>query len=173
MPVTRAFVLMPLTVLLAIGAAVAQTPQPAAPGGAPAAPAPAKDAAAAAKPDAVEPQGFTYDPQGRRDPFVSLIVTKKTTTEPSGPMTHTLRGLALADARLTGILKAGDRYLATLEAPDKRSYSIRVDDRLLDAVVKRIEADAVVFVELDANPYSGTGPREVRKTLRPAAEVVR
>jgi Tfp pilus assembly protein PilP len=119
------------------------------------------------------PASSGYDSGGRRDPFVSLIVTKKTTTEPSGPMTHTLRGLALADAKLTGILKAGDRYLATLEAPDKRSYSIRVDDRLLDAVVKRIEADAVVFVELDANPYSGTGPREVRKTLRPAAEVVR
>jgi Tfp pilus assembly protein PilP len=84
-----------------------------------------------------------------------------------------LRGLSLADAKLTGIVKAGDRYLATVEAPDKRSYSIRVDDRLLDAVVRRIEPDGVVFMEIDANPYSGTGPREVRKTLRPAAEVIR
>ena len=121
------------------------------------------------------PVSSGYDAAGRRDPFVSLVVPKR--PSPSTPaaerMNGTLRGLSLADARLTGIIKAGDRYLATVEAPDKRSYSIRVDDRLLDAVVKRIDADAVVFVEFEANPYSGTGPREVRKTLRPAAEVIR
>jgi Tfp pilus assembly protein PilP len=125
------------------------------------------------------PVGFPvssgYDAGGRRDPFVSLVVPKR--PSPTAPAaeraTGTLRGLALADARVTGIIKAGSRFLATVEAPDKRSFSVRVDDRLLDAIVKRIEADAVVFVEFEANPYSGTGPREVRKTLRPAAEVNR
>src|SRR6266550_571722 len=37
------------------------------------APAPAPAATPAPAPAAVEPQGYTYDPQGRRDPFVSLL----------------------------------------------------------------------------------------------------
>jgi Tfp pilus assembly protein PilP len=116
-----------------------------------------------------------YDAGGRRDPFVSLVVPKRPTasTPAIERLSGTLRGLSLADAKLTGIIKSGDRYLATVEAPDRRSYSIRADDRLLDAVVKRIDADGVVFMELESSGFSGGGPREVRKTLRPAAEVIR
>ena len=87
MPVTRAFAFTSLTVLLTTGVGFAQAPHagapaPAAPVAAPATPAAAPGAPAAApaaqataekKPDAVEPQGFTYNPEGRRDPFVSLL----------------------------------------------------------------------------------------------------
>ena len=78
MTVTRVPVLTLLTVLLAGRGA---RPGPAAGAPAPAAPAAStrgtgdrpRPRRAETKPDAVEPQGFTYNPEGRRDPFVSLL----------------------------------------------------------------------------------------------------
>src|SRR4030095_9221930 len=85
-PVIRALAFMPLTVVLTTGVGFAQTPQAGRPApGAPAAATVTPVAAAAptvttptgvaAKTaDAAEPQGFTYNPDGRRDPFVSLLL---------------------------------------------------------------------------------------------------
>ena len=113
---TRALVFIPLTVLLATGAAQAQAPQAAAPAapatapaatslvpdGAPGAQPAAKAMAAEAKADAVEAQGFTYNPEGRRDPFVSLLrrgVDSSQTTRVAG-----LAGLGTAEVSLRGVV---------------------------------------------------------------------
>jgi hypothetical protein len=62
--------------------------------------------------------------------------------------------------------------MAILENPDKQSYVAKVKDRLSDAVIKSIDADGVVFVEI---PDAGTNarPREIRKLLRAVDEVNR
>ena len=59
-------------VLLAMTLTAAPVSAQTAPGGAPAT-APAPAAAAGQPSDPVTPQGFTYAPEGRRDPFVSLV----------------------------------------------------------------------------------------------------
>jgi len=111
-----------------------------------------------------------YDDGGRRDPFVSLIVTKKTAAgSPAMRMGIGVQNLAITDVTLRGITKVGARYLAMIEGPDKRSYTVNAQDHLLDGFVKSVDAEGIVLVEQDA---AGRG-HEVRKTLRVAAEVIR
>src|SRR5688500_4307541 len=84
----------------------AQAPAAAAPQRPAADPAPAATAkpGEAAAPSAVEPQGYSYDRDGRRDPFVSLLrrgtdMTRNTSgTRPPG-----LAGLATGEVTLSGI----------------------------------------------------------------------
>ena len=182
MPVTRAFVLMPLTVLLTTGAAVAQTPQPAAPAAAPApaaatpgapaeapaAEAPAKDAAAAAKPDAAEPQGFTYDPQGRRDPFVSLLrrgVDSSQTRRVAG-----LAGLGTAEVSLRGVVLSQGDFVGIVQGVDSKTYIVRTGDKLSDGSIRSITANSMVILQQVNDPLSLEKVHEVRKVLRQTEE---
>lgn len=114
-----------------------------------------------------------YDSGGRRDPFVTLIIPRRTT---AAPRTETLlrprtglAALALSDVNITGLTKVGDSMMAILTGPDKQSFVLHVNDRLLDASVKAIDQQGVVFMQ----QIEGTKPQEIRKTLRAAAEVIR
>jgi type IV pilus assembly protein PilP len=169
MPVTRVFVVILLTVLPATGAALAQTPTPA-----PAAPpattaeAPAKDAAAQAKPDAVEPQGFTYNPEGRRDPFVSLLrrgVDSKQTTRAAG-----LAGLGTAEVNLRGVVLSQGAFVGIVQGVDAKTYIVRTGDKLSDGSIRTITANSMVIVQQVNDPLSLEKVHEVRKVLRQTEE---
>jgi hypothetical protein len=109
-----------------------------------------------------------YDGGGRRDPFMSLIYSRRSPSAVAvAPRSTGLPSISITDARVTGILRSGQNFIAIIEGPDKLSYSARPKDRLLDAVVKSIDAKGVVFVE--QSEMTGPG-REVRKPLRRAAE---
>jgi hypothetical protein len=113
-----------------------------------------------------------YNSAGRRDPFVSLIQPRRVAVRDTGGVIRAvgLPSLSVVDVRVAGILRLGEQFVAILEGPDKRSFNARVKDRLLDAVVKSIDAGSVVFVEQS----DGGGPgREIRKTIRRAAEEIR
>jgi hypothetical protein len=115
-----------------------------------------------------------YDSAGRRDPFVSLITPRRPapSTLPTGTRSTTtgLRSIALADVAVTGVVRKGNVMLAILHgAGQPQSYVARVNDRIMDAVVKSIDAQGVVFVEVVA-PGTGARPQELRKALRGAAE---
>ncbi len=106
-----------------------------------------------------------YQASGR-DPFTPLVAPPSTSpaaaqvaNRPAG-----LPGLAVADVELKGIIASGTMRLALLAGPDGKTYLARVQDRLHDAVVRRIETDAVVLLT-SAGPQ--TASREVRKLLRP------
>ncbi len=165
MPVTRALVFMSLTVLLATGAALAQTPQPAAP----AAQAPAQDHAAEAKPDAVEPQGFTYNPDGRRDPFVSLlrrgVDSSQTTKRAAG-----IGGLGTAEVSLRGIVLSQGAFVGIVQGVDSKTYIVRTGDKLSDGSIRSITADSMVILQQVNDPLSLEKAHEVRKVLRQTEE---
>ena len=115
-----------------------------------------------------------YDSAGRRDPFVSLITPKRPT--PAGqpqagrPTAPGLRSMALADVAVTGVVRRGNVMMAILQgAGQQQSYVAKVKDRLMDAVIKSIDAQGVVFVEV-VDPGLGSRPQEIRKALRGAAE---
>jgi hypothetical protein len=113
-----------------------------------------------------------YNSAGRRDPFVSLIQPRRVAVRDTAGVVRGigLPSLSVVDVRVAGILRLGDQFVAILEGPDKRSFNARVKDRLLDAVIKSIDAGSVVFVE----QLDGGGPgRELRKTIRRAAEEIR
>jgi hypothetical protein len=115
-----------------------------------------------------------YDDGARRDPFVTLV--QKRPAPAPGPNAKGRRGLqtiAVADINVRGIVKNGTVMIAILEGPDRQSYMARQQDRLLDAVVKSIDAQGVVFVEQMQGVTTSARLSELRKTLRPAAEVIR
>jgi hypothetical protein len=113
-----------------------------------------------------------YDSAGRRDPFVTLVAPRRTSAVPSQTLMRPRTGLAalaLADVSVTGLTKAGPKMFAILMGPDKQSFVLHVNDRLLDATVKAIDQQGVVFVQ----QMEGGKQQEIRKTLRAAAEVIR
>jgi hypothetical protein len=114
-----------------------------------------------------------YDEGGRRDPFASLIVSRRATPQATGADgTRARTGLgsiALADVTVRGVIRSGSTIFAILEAPNKQSFTVRPKDRLLDAVVVSIDTEGVTF----ADQTAGMTPSQVKKTMRAAGEDIR
>ncbi len=111
-----------------------------------------------------------YNSGGRRDPFASLI-KEQPTNVPEADVTRAkgLAGMAVMDAVVTGILTSGQKWIAIVAGPDGNTYLARSNDKLHDAVVRRIDRDAVTFL---AHVADGTGTiisREVKTRLRPTS----
>lgn len=173
---TRVLTLI-LAGLLATQAVAAQAPQV---GSAPAAPAssgaaPAEDTQKPAeaqkpadtKPDAAVPQGFNYDPQGRRDPFVSML---RRGNEQSGPRLSGLAGLATSEVSLRGVVRSEGSFVGIVKGVDSRNYIVRAGDKLSDGTIQRITADTMVILQQINDPLSLEKQREVRKLLRQVEE---
>ncbi len=125
---------------------------------------------AVASPVAPEPSElYSYDSEGRRDPFVSLIARgvelPSVSERPDG-----LLGLSINEVALRGVVLSLGTYLAVLEAPDNKTYIVRPDDLLFNGSVKEITAEFIVFMEDVIDPLSLVTEREVRKGLRDAEE---
>jgi hypothetical protein len=145
------------------GAAVAARAQAARPATRPSAP-----AAVPAPPPTSD--AYSYRPEGRRDPFVSLVnrgSDRKESQRPEG-----LRGIFAGDLVLKGILVSRGAYLAIVQGPDaKRPYIAHTNDRLADGVIRAITADSLLILQEVNDPLSLTKQREIRKTLRVVEEV--
>ena len=161
------FTRLALALLLSFSTgAVARGQQPAKP----AAPPPA--AAAPAQPEKkqdlpVLDPAYVYEPAGRRDPFISLLGRGQegnpTATRPAG-----LPGLLIGEVTVKGVLKDRAGFIALLQAPDRKTYNVRVGDRLFDGTVKSINEDKVVFSQDVNDPLSLIKQREVPKPVRQA-----
>jgi hypothetical protein len=120
------------------------------------------------------PSAGGYESLGRRDPFVSLVATRRTTNAPVAPRVGSgLMSFAITDVAVTGIVRVGttETRMAILQNVDKQSYVAKVGSRLADGVVKSIDAAGVVFVQ--SGEPGVTQAREVRKLLHPTEEVKR
>lgn len=111
-----------------------------------------------------------YNDGNRRDPFVSLVATKR--QAPNAPASPVKKGSGLAsvsvnDVLVRGILRSGPDIMVTLEGPDGKQFVARRQDKLQDAVIKSIDKDGVVFVAQSVDVAGAARPREVRKGLRP------
>jgi Tfp pilus assembly protein PilP len=147
--------------------------------GSPASPAPAPGApAGAAQPSqtpaekaqsAVEPQGFTYNPEGRRDPFVSLLL-RGSDSRNTGTKIAGLGGLGTAEVSLRGTLASQGAFVGILQGVDAKNYIVRVGDKLSDGTIRSITADSMVILQQVNDPLSLEKQREVRKLLRQTEE---
>lgn len=139
----------------------AQTPapQPAAP----AAPAGGQPATAAAPAAPAEP--YSYNPEGRRDPFVSLLA-RGTDPGPAGKRGAGLGSLTTAEIVVRGVLQSLSSYVAIVQGPDMKTYIVRINDRLADGIVKNITPQGLVIIQEVNDPLSLVKQREVRKGLR-------
>jgi hypothetical protein len=118
-----------------------------------------------------------YDDGGHADPFLSLVTARRgTPTSPSAPGAKggLLVTLSVADVKCTGVMRVNSRYhSAILSGPNNQSYLVKPQDRLLDGVVKSIDALGVVLLEHTTDITGAVEGHEVRKLLHPAAEVIR
>ena len=154
-----------------------QAPQAAAPK---AAAPPAPQAAAPAAPGApaatesgpqLEPQGYTYDPAGRRDPFVSLMRRGSDTQKPTlGARPPGLSGLETSEVTLKGTVASQGGFVGIVQGVDSKTYIVKAGDKLLDGTIRTITQDSMVITQQVTDPLSLEKQREVRKMLRQTEE---
>lgn len=126
------------------------------------------------------PGGYTYNPQGRRDPFVSLI-------KPVGPDTGAksrkpgMEGFLIQEVALKGIVKTagggGEKsvaekpgYIAMFLGTDGKSYFVNVGQRLFDGQIIAIDAGSVTFRQEVTDPLSPVKTREIKQSLYASEE---
>ena len=148
-----------LALSAALGAAAQQTAPAPPPAAVPGAPAP--NASATAAPSSA----YTYTPEGRRDPFISLLgrgnEPKSRDNRPSG-----VPGLLINEVSIKGIVRDRSGYVAMIQGSDNKMYVVKAGDRLMDGTVKSIVEDAVVFSQDINDPLSLVKHKEIRKNLR-------
>jgi Tfp pilus assembly protein PilP len=142
------------------------------------APAPAQGAAAAQKPQAEKPpapaaapappppqESYTYQADGRRDPFLNLIGTG---SDPSagGRRGEGPAGMTVAEISVRGIMQSKGSLVAMIAGPDHKTYIVHQGDKLLDGSIKSITPLGLIFIQEVNDPLSLVKQREVSKLLR-------
>jgi type IV pilus assembly protein PilP len=171
----RTFTMRPSLVAVAVlavaASAAAQAPSPAPPAAATPAPG-GPDTVKSILEQGLEPPpgGYTYNPQGRRDPFVSL---QKPVEANRGPGTRPpgVKGFLIQEVALKGIVRDKTGYIAILLGTDGHSYFVRVGERLFDGVVTAIDAANITFRQEVTDPLSPVKSRDVKKSLYPSEEI--
>ena len=150
--------------LATVAAAAAQ--QPAKPAAPPAAQQPAKPAATTPAPPPVD-SSYTYQREGRRDPFLNLIGSgtdaRSIGTSRRGEGTA---GMAVSEISVRGIVQSKGELVAMVHGPDNHTYLVHQGDKLADGTVKTITPQGLVIVQEVNDPLSLIKQREVRKLLR-------
>jgi Tfp pilus assembly protein PilP len=157
---------MLMFLLLALAGVPGQSPAPAAAPAAqapPAAPTPAAVQTPAAESE--PPTAYSYDPEGRRDPFVSLV-GRGTDPKRTGERAPGIPGLLVSEVTVKGTMRGRSGYIAMIQASDNKTYIVRAGDRLMDGTVKAVTEDGVVFSQDVNDPLSLVKQREVAKRVR-------
>jgi Tfp pilus assembly protein PilP len=108
---------------------------------------------------------YRYDPQGRRDPFRSLI--GPTPQLEPGQRPPGIPGFLIDEMKLQGIFKTRAGLTAMVSGPDNKGYTIKVGDKVFDGEVVRITPTSVVFRQEVNDPTRIERYREVVKDLAP------
>lgn len=161
-----------IVMLLAV-APLAFAQKPAAPAASQPTPAPAQapataPAAAASQPPAAE--NYTYQPDGRRDPFLSLVGVggeqHALSRKGEGPS-----GLSVADVSVRGVVESRGALVAMIQGPDNKTYIVRQGDKLLDGTIKTVTPQGLIVIQEVNDPLSLVKQREIRKFLRSVEDV--
>lgn len=108
----------------------------------------------------------SYDPEGRRDPFRSLL--ERNVVDDQRPRPPGVPGLLIDEIDLKGIFLKDGAWVALVQVGSKdTSYLIRTGDQLFDGDVLRITLDEVVFKQVVNDPKIFKPFREVAKRLDP------
>lgn len=132
--------------------------------GAQGAPPPQKPPAGAPAPP-LPPESYTYEPEGRRDPFMTLLGSgaepRLGSQRPAGPA-----GMTVDELSVRGILQSRGSLIAMIQGPDNKTYVVHSGDKLLDGVINAVTPQGLVIVQEVNDPLSLVKQREVTKRLR-------
>jgi hypothetical protein len=125
------------------------------------------------------PGGYTYNGQGRRDPFISMI--KPVAPQGAkGMRPQGFPGFLIQEVALRGIVRTSEAgigsaskagYIAVFQGADPtKSFFVTVGQRLFDGVITAIDASSVTFRQEVTDPLSPVKTRDVRKSLYASEE---
>ena len=121
------------------------------------------------------PPNFEYSPQGRRDPFLSLINRGKDQSAQNGAATakrpEGVPGMLTGEMTVRGIMQTRGAWVAMVSGPDGKVFTVRAGDKIADGVIRQVNAASVVILQEVNDPLSLEKQREVRKFLRGGDEV--
>jgi len=130
--------------------------------------APGTKPAETSPPAAAAGEPYTYNPEGRRDPFVSLLSRGVEPT--AGKHTDGLSGLTTAELIVKGVLQSRGAYIALVSGPEGKTFTAHVNDRLVDGTIRSITPQGLVIMQEVNDPLSLIKQKEVRKGLRAAED---
>ena len=111
--------------------------------------------------------GTSYDPSGRRDPFLPMIqLGQQTEQDVTLPP---LQRVGLTELSLIGVLWGNYGYTAMVQTPDGKGYSIRRGTRIgpNNGVVSSITERGIIVQERFTDVYGNKQEREYVKLLHP------
>lgn len=112
-------------------------------------------------------EGYSYDPAGRRDPFISLLQRTQAKELPQ-QRPEGIPGLLIDEIEVKGIFNLNGRVFAQVQTSDKdKSYLIRAGDQLYDGEVVSISSGEITFKQVVNDPSVIKPFREVVKKLNP------
>ena len=112
-------------------------------------------------PDPKKPEK-TYSAEGKRDPFVSPVVTRSVAgTGCSGGK----RCLAIDQIALTGIVKSDSGMIAVVVNAMNKAYFLRENDPVFNGYVVKITGDSIIFKETIQDKLGKSFEREVTKRI--------
>jgi len=113
---------------------------------------------------------FQYNPEGRRDPFRSIIVSseKQVLAENLPP----LQRKELSELKVIGIVWGGFGYGAVIQTPDGKGYPVRKGTRvgLNNGVISRITNKEIVVQEKYLDIFNERKTRDIVMELHPHKE---
>jgi type IV pilus assembly protein PilP len=112
-------------------------------------------------------EAYRYDPQGRRDPFQSLVGPAPKIQ--AGQRPAGVPGFLIDEMKLQGVVRTSQGLVGMVNGPDNKGYLVHVGDKVLDGEVIRITPSAVVFRQEVNDPTRIERYREVVKDLTPDA----
>jgi Tfp pilus assembly protein PilP len=111
---------------------------------------------------------YRYDPEGRRDPFRSLIGPAP--KHDTGQRPEGVPGFLIDEIKLQGVINTRHGLSGMISGPDNKGYLLRVGDKLFDGEVIRITRSSVVFRQEVNDPTRIERYREVVKDLSPGVQ---
>ncbi len=120
-------------------------------------------------------EAITYNPEGRRDPFLSIIVLTKQKVGNKKKTLNPLENYDVTDFRLLGVVstgKAGKDYYASVILPDGKAYTIKEGTTLglYGGKVIDIKSDTVVIREYIVDYRGQLRPKDTVLKLRKEEE---
>jgi len=118
----------------------------------------------------VQVEAYSYDPKGRRDPFLSIIEAskKEREVEKKKKSLKPSEAYDVPDIKVIAIAKDRDRYYAMLQLPDKKYFTIweGMSLGLYSGKVVRIDARSVVVREYIRDYKGDIQPKDTILKLR-------
>jgi len=113
------------------------------------------------------PENYSYQPDGRRDPFTNLVGSGTGADSGLGSRrADGAAGIAVAELTVRGVIQSRNTVTAMVQGPDKKTYVVHAGDKLADGVIKAVTLQGLVIVQEVNDPLSLVKQREVTKRLR-------